>query len=112
MEATRACTRRTSTNDRSFSRRVVRNRGHPPHPAWPKFSASDECRIARLVGSKDQPRDGSVEGQNVHALVAGGPGYIGSHPAKALAASGIVPVVLDNLSPGHRSSVKWGPFVQ
>jgi UDP-glucose-4-epimerase GalE len=47
----------------------------------------------------------------VHVLVAGGAGYIGSQTAKALAASGFTPVVLDNLSTGHRSSVRWGPFV-
>ena len=47
----------------------------------------------------------------MHVLVAGGAGYIGSQTAKALAASGFTPVVLDNLSTGHRSAVRWGPFV-
>jgi UDP-arabinose 4-epimerase len=44
-------------------------------------------------------------------LVTGGAGYIGSHTCKALAAAGYTPVVLDNLSAGHRWAVKWGPLV-
>jgi UDP-arabinose 4-epimerase len=44
-------------------------------------------------------------------LVAGGAGYIGSHTAKLLSQKGIEPVVYDNLATGHRSSVRWGPFV-
>jgi UDP-arabinose 4-epimerase len=44
-------------------------------------------------------------------LVTGGAGYIGSHTCKALAAAGYEPVVLDNLSTGHRWAVKWGPLV-
>src|SRR5437868_5268004 len=54
------------------------------------------------------PRQSSV-GLNV--LVTGGAGYIGSHTCKALAAAGYAPVVLDNLSAGHRWAVKWGPLV-
>src|SRR5215469_16847230 len=45
-------------------------------------------------------------------LVTGGAGYIGSHTAKALAAHGLEPVVLDNLSSGHRWAVRWGPLVE
>ncbi len=45
-------------------------------------------------------------------LVTGGAGYIGSHTAKALARAGFEPVVLDNLSEGHRWTVKWGPLVE
>lgn len=45
-------------------------------------------------------------------LVTGGAGYIGSHCCKALAEAGAEPVVFDNLSRGHASSVKWGPLVQ
>ena len=45
-------------------------------------------------------------------LVTGGAGYIGSHTAKALAAHGFEPVVLDNLSSGHRWAVQWGPLVE
>jgi UDP-glucose-4-epimerase GalE len=45
-------------------------------------------------------------------LVTGGAGYIGSHTAKALAMAGYEPVVLDNLSSGHRSAVKWGALVE
>ena len=43
-------------------------------------------------------------------LVTGGAGYIGSHTAKVLAASGHQPVVLDNFSHGHDWAVKWGPL--
>ncbi len=45
-------------------------------------------------------------------LVTGGAGYIGSHTAKALVQAGHEPVVFDNLSEGHRWSVKWGPLVE
>lgn len=45
-------------------------------------------------------------------LVTGGAGYIGSHTCKALAAAGYAPVVLDDLSAGHRSAVKWGTLVR
>lgn len=45
-------------------------------------------------------------------LVTGGAGYIGSHTAKLLKASGFEPVVLDNLSTGHRRAVKWGPLIE
>jgi UDP-arabinose 4-epimerase len=44
-------------------------------------------------------------------LVTGGAGYIGSHTCKALAAAGYAPVVLDNLSTGHRWAGKWGPLI-
>lgn len=45
-------------------------------------------------------------------LVAGGAGYVGSHVSRALAAAGYLPVVLDDLSAGHREFVKWGPFFE
>ena len=45
-------------------------------------------------------------------LVVGGAGYVGAHTCKALRRSGYTPVVFDNLSTGHRSFVRWGPFVQ
>jgi UDP-arabinose 4-epimerase len=45
-------------------------------------------------------------------LLTGGAGYIGSHTAKALAANGYRPVVLDNFSTGNRWAVKWGPLVE
>ena len=44
----------------------------------------------------------------MRVLVTGGAGYIGSHTAKALAKAGHEPLVLDNLSAGHRWAVKWG----
>lgn len=47
---------------------------------------------------------------NPTVLVVGGAGYIGSHTCKALKQKGYEPVVLDNLSTGHRWAVKWGPL--
>ena len=44
-------------------------------------------------------------------LVTGGAGYIGSHINKLLNNSGYETIVLDNLSKGHKSAVKWGQFV-
>jgi UDP-arabinose 4-epimerase len=43
-------------------------------------------------------------------LLVGGAGYIGAHTAKLLAGQGYRPVVYDDLSRGHRQSVKWGPL--
>jgi UDP-glucose-4-epimerase GalE len=43
-------------------------------------------------------------------LVTGGAGYIGSHTCKVLAKAGYKPVTFDNLSTGHRHTVKWGPL--
>ncbi len=48
----------------------------------------------------------------MHVLVTGGAGYIGSHTAKALAAAGHLPVVVDSLERGHRDAVRWGPLVE
>ena len=46
-------------------------------------------------------------------LVTGGAGYIGAHVVRALQASGIAPVVVDDLSSGHASFVPAGvPFVE
>jgi len=45
-------------------------------------------------------------------LVVGGAGYVGSHCAKVLAASGYQPVVYDNFSTGNRDFVRWGPMVE
>lgn len=45
-------------------------------------------------------------------LVAGGAGYIGSQVALDLAREGHEPVILDNLSKGHREAVLQGSFVQ
>jgi UDP-arabinose 4-epimerase len=46
----------------------------------------------------------------VSVLIVGGAGFIGSQTAKHLAAAGLEPVVLDNLSSGHRWALRWGPF--
>lgn len=43
-------------------------------------------------------------------LVTGGAGYIGSHTVRELADSGYNPVVLDNLSTGHREALCGGDF--
>src|SRR6187551_2519849 len=51
------------------------------------------------------------DGKGRAVLVAGGAGYIGAHTAKALAESGYLPVVFDNLSSGFREAVLWGEFV-
>lgn len=48
----------------------------------------------------------------MNVLVVGGAGYIGSHTAKTLKKAGYTPVVLDNLSTGHRWAVRWGPLVE
>lgn len=45
-------------------------------------------------------------------VITGGAGYIGSHTAKYLAQHGLQPVAIDNLRTGHRSAVKWGPFIE
>jgi len=44
-------------------------------------------------------------------LVTGGAGYIGSHTAKVLAATGATAVTLDTLEQGHEEFVRWGPLV-
>lgn len=51
-------------------------------------------------------------GALMRVLVVGGAGYIGSHICKALAERGDTPIVLDNLSRGHRHAVKWGPLIE
>jgi UDP-arabinose 4-epimerase len=45
-------------------------------------------------------------------LVTGGAGYVGAHACKALYRAGFTPVVVDNLSTGHRSFVRWGPLIE
>ena len=40
-----------------------------------------------------------------NVVVAGGAGYIGSHMVRMLRESGFRPIVVDNLSTGHRDSV-------
>ena len=45
-------------------------------------------------------------------LVTGGAGYIGRHTARLLHASGLVPVVFDNLTTGRRDEQACGPFVE
>jgi UDP-glucose-4-epimerase GalE len=48
---------------------------------------------------------------NLHVLVTGGAGYIGSHTCKLLHKEGYTPVVFDNLSTGDRNLAKWGVFI-
>lgn len=45
-------------------------------------------------------------------LVTGGAGYIGSHLVKGLVRSGYHPIVLDNLSEGHRKAIHGGHLVE
>jgi UDP-glucose-4-epimerase GalE len=45
-------------------------------------------------------------------LITGGAGYVGSHCARALAVAGHEGIVFDNLSTGHRASVRWGQLVE
>lgn len=45
-------------------------------------------------------------------LVCGGAGYIGSHTVKSLLAEGHEAVVLDNLSSGHRESVRGAELIR
>jgi UDP-glucose 4-epimerase/UDP-arabinose 4-epimerase len=45
-------------------------------------------------------------------LVTGGAGYVGAHTCKALSKAGYLPVVIDNLSTGHASFVRWGPLIE
>lgn len=45
-------------------------------------------------------------------LVIGGAGYIGSHMVLTLERAGYYPVVLDNLSKGHRDAVRGAEFFQ
>lgn len=45
-------------------------------------------------------------------LVSGGAGYIGSHAVRQLLRNGYEPVVLDNLSKGHRQAIKDIPFFE
>ena len=45
-------------------------------------------------------------------LITGGAGYVGSHCAKALRASGHESIVFDNLLFGHREFVRWGELVK
>ncbi len=46
----------------------------------------------------------------MRVLITGGAGYIGSHTAKLLAASGHTPIVFDDFTQGHDWAVKWGPL--
>ena len=44
----------------------------------------------------------------MNILVTGGAGYIGSHTVRALLKAGYTPIVVDNFSRGHRSSIPEG----
>ena len=48
----------------------------------------------------------------MRVLVCGGAGYIGSNMTAMLAAAGFEPIVLDNLSTGHRSALQNAEFVE
>jgi len=44
-------------------------------------------------------------------LITGGAGYIGSHVVKLLKKKGYEPIVVDNLSTGHKEAVKYGKLL-
>ena len=44
----------------------------------------------------------------MNILVTGGAGYIGSHTVRALLRAGHKPIIVDNLSRGHKASVPDG----
>lgn len=46
-----------------------------------------------------------------HILVVGGAGYIGSHVVRQLKQEGYLPIIFDNLSTGHRESIKDDIFI-
>lgn len=48
----------------------------------------------------------------MNVLVCGGAGYIGSNMTRMLAEAGHTPIVLDNLSKGHRAAVKKAEFIK
>ncbi len=48
----------------------------------------------------------------LNILVIGGCGYIGTHMVKALLEAGHRPIILDNLSKGHRELLPGGDFIQ
>jgi len=48
----------------------------------------------------------------MRVLVTGGAGYIGSHAVKALARNGFEPIVLDDLSNGHRKAAGEHPLIE
>jgi UDP-glucose 4-epimerase len=48
----------------------------------------------------------------MRVLICGGAGYIGSNMTALLAGKGHEPIVLDNLSKGHRSAVRDAEFIQ
>jgi UDP-glucose-4-epimerase GalE len=47
-----------------------------------------------------------------NVLVTGGAGYIGSHTAKLLSRSGFRPIIVDNLTTGHRWAARSHPLVE
>lgn len=50
--------------------------------------------------------------RRTRVLVTGGAGYVGSHICKTLNDRGFEPVILDNLSTGHKWAARWGEFVE
>lgn len=51
-------------------------------------------------------------GRDLHILVVGGAGYIGSHMVQRLGQAGCHVTTLDNMSNGHRDAVLYGELVQ
>jgi UDP-glucose 4-epimerase len=77
------------------------------------------CRLEILASLDCLPRFSKADsirtfykkGVEMKVLVTGGAGYIGSHVAHWLRTQGYEPVVFDDLSTGHKISVK-GPFFE
>jgi UDP-glucose-4-epimerase GalE len=63
------------------------------------------------IGFED--RKGDCRGDLMaHILVTGGAGYIGSHTAKILSGSSFQPLIVDNLSTGHRWAAMNHPLCE
>ena len=64
------------------------------------LASAERCQELIEVGVK------TIMGLSGIALVTGGAGFIGSHIASALVASGARVRILDDLSTGHRENVE------
>ena len=89
----------------------ARRRGELTHPRLREdIAALPRCRHIRPLSAEHDPAYHKPMSNAI--LVTGGAGYVGAHACKALANAGRFPVVYDNLSRGHRASVRWGPLVE
>src|SRR5690606_10156563 len=70
-------------------------------PSRPKFGQNPP----NVLETPRRRPSAHVKPGSMRVLVTGGAGYIGSHAVKALRERGHAPVVVDNLSRGHRAAV-------